>query len=276
MAPSRRTSPSPRKLIRLRLLNASTARIYRFGFADNRPFSLVGTDGGLLVAPYPTNRIQLSPAERAEIVVRMRPAERVVLRSYPPTLGTPHDMTTEAGGLDSFDVIELRAAPSLTASRPIPSVLGELSRLDPTDASTARTFWLAGLRINGNTMDMGRIDEFVTPNSTEIWEVTNLDPLPHNFHIHGVQYQVLTIDSAPPPPQLAGWKDTVYLPPHMPTRLIVRFGDYTDQGIPYMYHCHLLFHEDTGMMGQYVVVEPGHQPTPRQGTGPSSQHHRHR
>ncbi len=69
--------------VRLRLLNASTARIYTFGFADDRPFALVGTDGGLLPEPASMDRVQLSPGERAEIVVTVRPGERTVLRSYP-------------------------------------------------------------------------------------------------------------------------------------------------------------------------------------------------
>ncbi len=260
------------QLTRLRVLNASTARIYSFGFADNRPFTLIGTDGGLLAQPYQTDRIQLSPAERAEIVVQMRPGEHVVLRSYPPELGTPRDMTTEVGGADSFDVMELRAGRSLRPARAIPAVLADLPRLDPGAATAVRSFHLAERRINGKKMDIDRIDEVVTANSTEIWDVVNLHPLPHNFHVHGVQYQVLSVDGAPPPPQLAGWKDTVYLPPHVELRLIMRFGDYADPAMPYMYHCHLLFHEDAGMMGQFVVVEPGQEPTMHLG---GAQHHHH-
>jgi len=259
------------RLVRLRLLNASTARIYRLGFADDRSFTLIGTDGALLARPHEMDRIQLSPAERAEIVVRMRPADHVELQSYPPRLGTPHDVTTEVGGFDSFGVLELRGARSLTASPPIPAVLADVPRLEPADAGSARTFWLAGRRINGKKMDMDRIDDVVAAGSTETWEVTNLDELPHNFHIHGVQFQALTVDRAPPPPPLTGWKDTIYLPPRVPTQLIMRFAEYTDPAMPYMYHCHLLFHEDTGMMGQYVTVEPGQQPN----TSVGPQHHHH-
>ncbi|MEV6432288.1 multicopper oxidase domain-containing protein [Nocardia sp. NPDC051463] len=69
------------ELVRLRLLNASPARVYTFGFADNRSFSLVATDGGLMERPAVLDRLQLSPGERAEIVVRVRPGERTVLRS---------------------------------------------------------------------------------------------------------------------------------------------------------------------------------------------------
>jgi FtsP/CotA-like multicopper oxidase with cupredoxin domain len=250
--------------VRLRLLNASTARIYSFGFSDNRTFALIGTDGGLLAHPYQTNRIQLSPAERAEIVVTMRPGERVALRSCPPDLQTVRDMNTEVGGLDSFDIMELRATSSLKGSLVVPSTLVDVPRLDSGAAIADRTFELRGRMINGKKMDMDRIDEVITKDTTEVWEVVNTQVLPHSFHVHDVQFQILSVDGAPPPPQLGGWKDTVYLPPRVPIRLIMHFADYTDRAAPYMYHCHLMFHEDTGMMGQFVVVEPGEHAT---GTG---------
>jgi FtsP/CotA-like multicopper oxidase with cupredoxin domain len=211
----------------------------------------------LLPSPFATDRIQLSPAERADIVVRMRPGERAVLRSANPDLGTPHDMTTEVGGLDTFDIVELRAAGLLQPSRPVPTALVEVPRIDPAAAAATRSFWLAEHTINGEHMDMERIDEVVRVDTVEVWEVVNDDGMPHSFHIHDVQFQIVAIDGTPPPPPLAGWKDTVYLPPGVPIRLVMRFADYTDQMMPYMYHCHLMFHEDMGMMGQFVVVLPG-------------------
>src|SRR5690606_38811756 len=107
--------------VRLRLLNASNARVYQFAFADGRDFALVGTDGGLLPAPVTTDRIMLSPAERAEIVVTVRPGERAVLRSNPPALGTP--LAQFYGGADGFDVLGLRAAPTLEPSPAVPDRL---------------------------------------------------------------------------------------------------------------------------------------------------------
>ena len=104
---------------------------------------------------------------------------------------------------------------------------------------------------------MGRIDETVEVGSTEIWEVHNTDGEHHNFHVHDVQFQVLDVDGMSPAPELAGWKDTIFLPPDARVRLALRFTDYADPDTPYMFHCHLLPHEDAGMMGQFVVVEPG-------------------
>ena len=58
-----------------------------------------------------------------------------------------------------------------------------------------------------------------------------------------------------PPPHLRGWKDTVYVPPHETVRFLVELGDYADPETPYMFHCHVLQHQDRGMMGQFVVTE---------------------
>jgi FtsP/CotA-like multicopper oxidase with cupredoxin domain len=243
--------------VRLRLLNGSTARTYDFGFSDQRAFALIATDGGLLEQPGELDRIQLSPGERAEIVVAMEPSERVVLRSYPPDLEPGSDTSPQDGGEDSFDVLQLRAAGGLDPSPAVPTELVDVSELDSGEAAQTREFELRSRRINDEEFDTERIDTVVGKDTTEVWEVENGHGQPHTFHIHDVQFQVLDIDGEDPPPELAGWKDTIPLPPGVPVRLIMSFEDYADPESPYMYHCHLLRHEDQGMMGQFVVVEPG-------------------
>jgi len=248
--------------VRLRLLNASTARSYNLGFADHRPFELIASDGGLLAAPHRTTRVPLSPGERAEIVATFQPGERVVLRSFPPELGTGLFEGRFAGADDSFDLLQVRAAATLAPAPPVPDRLANHQRLEAAAATTTRRFELNGSsRINGQSMDPGRIDQAVTVDTTELWEVANRSGNLHNFHVHGVQFQVLAYQGAAPPPTLAGWKDTVFLPSGATTRLLVRFGDYSDPALPFMFHCHLLRHEDNGMMGQLVVVGPGQAPT---------------
>jgi FtsP/CotA-like multicopper oxidase with cupredoxin domain len=246
--------------VRLRLLNASNARVYDFGLADGRSFALIGVDGGLLPAPHATDRVRLSPGERAEIVVSLRPRERVSLRSFPTTLDAGFMGDRLNGGRDTFDVLELRAARDLVPSPAPPAALAPVVRIDPARASTTRSFLLRGQRINGKSMDMGRIDATVERGATEIWEITGQEGTPHNFHIHGVSFQVLSVGDGAPPPELSGWKDTVFLPGAQTVQVIARFPDYADPATPYMFHCHLLFHEDRGMMGQFLVVEPGQQP----------------
>lgn len=244
---------------RLRILNASTARTYNFGFSDSRSFELIATDGGLLHGPLPLTSVRLSPAERAEIVLTMTPGTTVILRSTPPDLGRVA-AAGAFGGTDTFDILRLRAADTLAHSATLPVTLASFG-LSESRVSTTRSFELQGRQINGAVMDMNRIDTIVNLGATEVWQVRNRNPFPHNFHIHDVQFEVLSIDDAAPPPELQGRKDTVYLEPFRRYRLIMVFQSYADPVSPYMYHCHLLLHEDQGMMGQFVIVKPGDAPT---------------
>ena len=248
--------------VRLRLVNASIARVYDFAFADARDFSLIATDGGLLAAPVATDHVQLSPGERAEIVVALEAGETVVLQSRAPDLGGIVPFGGPTGARDTFDVLELRAADRLEPSPALPTRLATVDPLDESTVSAERSLVFVGTSINDQQMHLMRIDEVVTQGATEVWTVVNDMARPHSFHIHGVQFQVLSIGGAAPPAELAGWKDTVYLPPNVTFRLIMAFDVTADPTTPYMYHCHLLRHEDQGMMGQFVVVEPGQQAGP--------------
>ncbi|HKH07834.1 MAG TPA: multicopper oxidase domain-containing protein [Agromyces sp.] len=252
------------ELVRLRLLNASTARSYAFGWSDDRPIELIATDGGLLAASVELDRVMLSPGERAEVLVRMTPGERLTLQSTmtPEIAGMNPSIAGMNGGTDAFDVLELRAAEQLDPAPELPDRLADVPPVDTTDIATTRTFALDGFEINDDEMEMGRIDETVTVDTTERWVVENTSQMPHSFHVHDVQFRIASIDGAAPPPELAGWKDTIFASPETEYELVMRFEDYADPNTPYMYHCHLLLHEDQGMMGQFTVVEPGHGATP--------------
>lgn len=251
--------------VRFRLLNASTARTYDFGFDDDRTFDLVGTDSGLLAHPVVLDRIQLSPGERVEIVVGFQPGERVVLRSHPPDLQADWWNDRWSGGRDSFDIVEFRAAAELAPRPPVPATLATDTRDDFVliGDEPVRRFELAGVSINDRQMDMQRIDFTVEVDSTEIWEISNPTGTPHNFHVHDTRFRVLDINGDSPQLPLSGWKDTIAVHPGDTIRIGVRFTDYTDPTTPYMFHCHLLLHEDRGMMGQFVVIEPGTEPPTR-------------
>jgi FtsP/CotA-like multicopper oxidase with cupredoxin domain len=255
--------------VRFRLLNGSNARVYNIGFADDREFDLIATEGGLLETPQRIDRIQLSPGERAEIVTAFEPGERIVLRSFEPELGANLWESRFVGGDDSFDLVEIRAAARLAPSPGVPDTLGAHEHYHLEDATRTRSFELSGQsRINGRKMDMSRIDEVVRPAATEIWKVHNAAGTPHNFHVHGVSFAVLDYAGEEPPAHLTGLKDTVYVPPDKTVTLLVRFPDYPDPNSPYMFHCHMLQHEDRGMMGQFVLAEPG------QGAGDVHEHDR--
>ena len=105
--------------------------------------------------------------------------------------------------------------------------------------------------INGKTHDPARIDESVGIGTTEIWEVLSIG-MAHPFHIHGASFRILSIGEAPPPAHLTGWKDVVLV--EEKAELLVAFNRRATSQCPFMYHCHILEHEDAGMMGQYVCV----------------------
>ncbi|GAA4912245.1 cell division protein SufI [Stackebrandtia albiflava] len=260
--------------VRLRLLNGSNARVYQFAFSDDRPLTVIASDGGLLAAPHATRRLQLSPGERAEVIVEFTPGETVVLRSEPPELMGDFFTDRVHGGDDRFDVLEFRAAAELADSPPLPDTLVEVPPLPVDEAVTTRTFELSGFRINKSKMDMSRIDFGVRRDSVEIWEIVNVDASLHNFHVHDVQFQVLSIGGEAPPAELAGWKDTVQVWHGRPVRVAMRFSDFTDPDMPYMYHCHILYHEDSGLMGQFVVLDEG-QEVGVVPTDPAAGHHDH-
>jgi FtsP/CotA-like multicopper oxidase with cupredoxin domain len=244
--------PVTTQRVRLRILNASAGRWFRFGFADRRRFHMVASDGGLLAAPLELDAVQLSPAERAEIVVELTPGESVMLRSFAPDLGRVNPPDAFGGGRE-FDVVRLDAAATLAPSPALPAAFAALPAPPETATATARSFTFSGRQINGRTMDMNRIDFTAAPGGAEVWYVDNVNAFQHNLHIHGVQFRLLDIDGAAPPPERAGWKDTIPLMPRERNKIAFRTPKYADGQHPYMFHCHLLTHEDQGMMGQFIV-----------------------
>lgn len=271
-----------RQRTRLRLLNGSNSRIYNFGFEDGRDFVQIGTDGSLLASPIMRRRLQLAPGERAEILVTMEDNSKVFLMSYPFVTtggGMMGGMMSRmmGGNTETFPVLELRAGKLERSDKAVPRRLAELPHWNPQDAQRVRPFELnmgmmggmmgrgrmmgrgSGMMggdlmaINGRPMDMTRIDERVPLGATEIWQITNPSPLAHPFHIHDIQFRVLDRNGRPPPAHEAGLKDTVLVNPNERVRVITKFADFADAQTPYMYHCHILEHEDAGMMGQFTV-----------------------
>src|SRR6266536_1565189 len=221
-----------RGLSGLFLLNASPARPYDVGFADDRAFDLIAT--------------------------AFRPGERALLRSFQPDLGENRLTARFDGGDDTFDLLQVRAAGELRGAAPVPARLARHAPLDPGSATRTRRIEITSSNsIDGKSMDMDRIDQVVTVGTTEVWEVRNGSVSFDYFHVHDVQFEILSYGGARPPPYLAGPKDTVAIPPGESVRFVARFADYADPSTPYMFHCHLLRHEDNGLMGQFVVVEPG-------------------
>jgi len=249
----------PKGIVRLRILNGSNGRTYRFSLDDVEEFHQIASDGGLLERPVEMSEVRLSPAERAEILVdfsSFETGEKVTL------INNASDSTDPTSQLDgeteTIELMEFIVTGEESGVNEIPSQLTKIELPDPSKAVKTREFVMSGvgqtLTINDKTMDMDRIDEVVDLDTTEIWEVYNRHTgikggMPHPFHLHGVQFQVLDRDGNPPPENESGWKDTVLVQPGETVRLLTTFKH---PGV-FMYHCHILEHEDSGMMGQYEV-----------------------
>lgn len=245
--------------VRLRVLNGATMRFHHLSLG--KPFHVVATDQGFLDAPVEVDGVLLSSGERVEIVADLEPGKDLMLRSdgLPDLGGMPDKETAEMFGFtDKFDLLEI-AAPAEDAPE-VPELADSLVPFEVPDADSVeieREFRLNGVEINGKTMDMTRVDFTVDHKGPEIWHVTNdNDDMAHNFHIHDARFAVIGVENG----ELeftTGWHDTITVPPLATVSLLVQMGYYPDPSLAYMYHCHMLNHEDSGMMGQFVIVEPG-------------------
>ena len=299
----------PAGLVRLRLLNGSNARFYRFRFDDDRLFHKIATDGGFLESAVPMTELIMLPGERNEIVVdfssgrpamlvsgprasfdgrrdrareRNRDRERDGNRRRESTSDRQRERDGEGrfqvggrnerfqGGMnESFQILEFQVDPRLPAFRgELPGRMNKIERPSPRPGRPDRTFVLnlersdrqrsgaRGMRhesmaINGQSMDMSVINERVRSGVWERWRVEN-DEGHHPFHVHGCSFLVVSRDGRSVADQDAGWKDTVWV--DNSTEFMVRFDYEATEQTPYMYHCHILEHEDMGMMGQFTVT----------------------
>ena len=252
--------------LRLRILDAATMRFFNFAFSDGREFQLVATDSGLLDKPVTLTELRVSPGERNEIVVELKPGETVMFKAVPfsESMDVPQDEYALDFGLqDTFDLLEIAAADELSEpAGPVPEVLNpQAARLPEVAGAPQREFALNTFEINGRTMDMSRVDLAIDHDGPEVWTVTNENTdWIHNFHIHNSSFRILEVTGTDVPVPTQGWRDTVQLPPNATAKLAVVFGQYPDPEWAYMYHCHMLLHEDSGMMGQFVMVRPGEEP----------------
>ena len=233
---------------RWRIVNASSARVYRLAIPGHTLLH-VGSDGGLFERAVEVPDITLANGERAEILVRGsgRPGTRAVLQALPYDRYIPQ--TRPDDWQTTRDLLALQYTDEAPmAPIALPQVLRLVPALDPAQASATRVMVLTQGFINGQAMDLGRVDVTSILGATEIWEVENLVGMDHPFHLHGFQFQVLDRDGVPEP--FRSWKDTVNVRKHESVRFVVRFDDYSGK---WMFHCHILAHEDRGMMGVLEV-----------------------
>ena len=275
---------APAQMVRFRILNASNNRIYNLGFDDNRTFYQIGSDGGLLEAPVPLERLVVAPSERMEIVVDFGNDENATIRlkSYNSELGTTYvpDLLADDFDRTDFDIFTIAVGgPTRNPVTTLPASLTRIDRIlseEAVNTDRPRVFELTAGRIdvdtseaikaldltftiNDKAMDLGRIDEVIQLGDTEIWAIVNSTGQAHPMHIHGDSFQVLSRDGSfdNVPANERGWKDSIIVRPNEIVHIIKRFEDFADPAKPFMMHCHSLDHEDGGMMLQWIVVEPG-------------------
>ncbi len=283
----------PAQLVRFRILNAAIERSYNIGLSDNRNFSVICSDGGLLNAPVSVNRYLLHAGERVEILVDYtgKVGQSFEIKAYNSTLGN-----FVAGGENfvggpfanylgkkDFNMLHVNVgAQTSTPITTIPSPLTTNVLLDAATANVTRYLTIsdsAGVTnppilgpnafiINHKLFDSNYVEYQVPLGNTEIWQITSSSVFGHPFHIHDVEFNILSVNGVAPVPAQAGWKDVVFIPGKTgggpggggtPTvvKFIAKFEDYADSLHPFMYHCHISLHEDEGMMGQFVVKGSG-------------------
>jgi FtsP/CotA-like multicopper oxidase with cupredoxin domain len=247
-------------LLRLRILNASTSRFYNLSL-ENHPFYLLATDGGAIARPVQMTELLLTPGQRVEILVRgdQKP-QTYRLLSLPYNRG---EMGMMGGGMmgnnqDSNTPIVLARVKYDSPVAPVglPTQLASIPSLG--NPQQVRRFTLnhgmsPGMGmvflINSQPYNHQRIDTQVELNTVEEWELVNTGVMDHPFHIHVNSFQVMSRNGQKEP--FAAWRDTVLVRRGETVRIRIPFRDFAGKTV---YHCHILDHEDLGMMGNLEII----------------------
>ena len=228
----------PAQVIRYRVLNGSSQRVFNIGLSNNQAFYQIASDGGLLSAPFQTTRMLLAPGERAEILIDYSgmSGQTIYLKSFSSELPNgiygatspgmnagmimtgynPNPLNGSDYNILQFDVVQQTGAPITT----IPSTLATITPIPAGNANITRSLLFTPVtmgpnQLNGNfyinnsSFNMGIINYTIPLDNTEIWQLTNQSAISHPFHIHDVQFYILTRNGVAPPINEQGRKDIV-------------------------------------------------------------------
>ncbi|WP_068502841.1 multicopper oxidase family protein [Paenibacillus kribbensis] len=275
----------PRKY-RFRMINGSNGRFYTMKLSSGQSFIQIGGDQGFLPKPVRIKELTLGPAERADVIIDFsrHKGQNIVLtnsaRAPFPGGATPDPNTT--GKIMQFRVGQLLTSPDKSR---IPAKLIPISRLSPAKARRVRWLKLSSSPDKyGRQVQLLNDKGFMEPatqrpklGSIEVWNFVNVGTNTHPMHLHLVHFQILsrrpfdvnyynktnkiryTGPAVPPEPNERGMKDVVRVPPGYITKIIAKFVPYTGN---YVWHCHILEHEDYDMMRPLKVVS-GNRPLRR-------------
>jgi len=269
----------PAGLVRLRLVNASSARFYDIAIEGEADVALLGIDAALLERPQPVTSVLMPPGQRVDLLVRAERAGTLLLRDRPYDRGVvrlPGMRPTPRPNDGILATLVVHGEASRTA---MPTTLRAVERIDPADAVRTRVLEYGGrgdtlrflsealrartygpgegargvvrFTIDGREFDPHRVDFDVELGTTEIWEIRNPTMLDHPFHLHIHPFQVIDVDGVPP--AFTAWRDVVNVRRGSVVRIAVPFRDFAGTT---MLHCHILEHEDNGMMAHVRVVDP--------------------
>jgi FtsP/CotA-like multicopper oxidase with cupredoxin domain len=228
-------------LLWLRLINAANARYLLLALEDGRPFHLIATDGRFLEQPVPHTDLLLAPANRADILVRLRPDQPALLVHKPYNRGSRREPSRPEPLLTIVPPADARPLP-------LPARLATIPRLSPDHATRRRQLTLALPSLRAVPADTCRAPICARLGELELWEVVNPDTMDHTIHLHTWYFQLLSRNGRPPP--FRAWHDTVNLRPGDRVELLVPFQDFTGRTV---YHCHIAEHGDIGMIGVIEV-----------------------
>ena len=272
----------PKQVVRLRILNAEIERGYNLGIVNstgtpvNRTFYVIGNDGGLLNAPVAVTRLPVHVGERYEILVDLsgetlgssldiKAYNSGQSNSFPG--GEPGQTGQFGSALNNttFNVLHINVgAATSTPIITIPTTLANNTYLTHADATVYRTVTITGGQNGGavpftfdsTLFNISTINKTLTVDKTEEWTIANTPNaiFGHSFHIHDVQFKIVSRSTGSVGAYESGWKDTFFISKGESVSFVCRFKDYADATHPFMYHCHFSQHEDDGMMGQFVVT----------------------
>jgi spore coat protein A, manganese oxidase len=244
---------------RLRILNVSQFLSYNLELSNGAPMVQIATDSGLMPKPIRRTEIMLGPAERAEVIVDFAPfrGENVELRSSKRHPGRNSDGAhTYGGALMQFRVGAERLPDHTRVPRklrPLPEWTRGVSRKPDhkwtiTIGGLFKTTW----QVNGRTFNPAYAETSAKLGSTVTWEIHNRTSVAHVMHLHHTDWYLLEREGRPPPPWENCLKDTFFVYPNEKILLAGHFSDYAGK---FVVHCHMLDHEDHGLMSQFQVLE---------------------
>ena len=261
----------PAQYVRLRMLNMESERVYNLGMSDGRAFHVITTDGGLVDKPIAVKRLLMAPGERYEILVNLsndKVGSTLSLRAFNKGLafgyggGEPAQSGTFGSLLNNnnFDVLKIKVAkPTSNGIASLPTALVKNAFPSASSVTKSRNIGITDngpgtpFTFDGKSYSMDYINQHVKIGATEAWTITNDQIFGHSFHIHDVQFKIISRSSGAIPAYENGWKDPFSIQRGEKVTFIAKFDDYASSEWAYMYHCHMANHEDGGLMGQFLV-----------------------